>query len=89
MPQLLAHSKVPVFGPRNDNIAAVTAALGEGDRFEVPGLALELSVRDVPGHTRGHIAYVRETPGEHWLFCGDTLFAGGCGRLFEGSPHRW
>ena len=40
---------------------------------------------EVPGHTRGHIAYVRETPGAHWLFCGDTLFAGGCGRLFEGT----
>jgi hydroxyacylglutathione hydrolase len=43
-------------------------------------------VLDVPGHTSGHIAYVRETPGAHWLFCGDTLFAGGCGRLFEGTP---
>jgi hydroxyacylglutathione hydrolase len=53
---------------------------------QVPGLALELSVLDVPGHTLGHIAYVRETPGAHWLFCGDTLFGAGCGRLFEGTP---
>ena len=86
VPQLLAHSPVPVFGPRNDGIAAVTHPLGEGDRFAVPGLALEMSVLDVPGHTLGHIAYVRETPGEHWLFCGDTLFGAGCGRLFEGTP---
>jgi hydroxyacylglutathione hydrolase len=60
--------------------------LGEGDRVEVPGVDLSLVVLDVPGHTLGHIAYVRETPGEHWLFCGDTLFGAGCGRLFEGTP---
>jgi hydroxyacylglutathione hydrolase len=86
VPQLLAEYSVPVYGPRNDHIAAVTHPLGEGDRVQVPGLALELSVLDVPGHTLGHIAYVRETPGAHWLFCGDTLFGGGCGRLFEGTP---
>lgn len=86
VPQLLAHARVPVFGPRNDNISAVTEPLGEGDRVEVPGLALTVRVLDVPGHTSGHIAYVRETAGAHWLFCGDTLFAGGCGRIFEGTP---
>lgn len=86
VPQLLAHAQVPVFGPRNDNISAVTEPLGEGDHVDVPGLALALRVLDVPGHTSGHIAYVRETPGAHWLFCGDTLFAAGCGRLFEGTP---
>ena len=85
VPALLQHYPVPVFGPRNDGIAAVTVPLGEGDVVDVPGLALTLSVLDVPGHTLGHIAYVRQgqTP---WLFCGDTLFAGGCGRLFEGTP---
>jgi hydroxyacylglutathione hydrolase len=91
---LLAHSSVPVFGPRNDGIAAVTHPLGEGDRITVPGLELELSVLDVPGHTRGHIAYVRADGDDgdaighdtHWLFCGDTLFGAGCGRLFEGTP---
>lgn len=86
VPHLLTHAPVPVFGPRNDHISVVTEPLGEGDQVEVPGLALSLRVLDVPGHTKGHIAYVRETPGEHWLFCGDTLFAGGCGRLFEGTP---
>jgi hydroxyacylglutathione hydrolase len=86
VPQLLAHAQVPVFGPRNDNISAVTQALGEGDEIRVPGLDLALRVLDVPGHTKGHIAYVRTTPGARWLFCGDTLFAGGCGRLFEGTP---
>jgi hydroxyacylglutathione hydrolase len=86
VPDLLRHAQVPVFGPRREKIGAITEHLGEGDRISVPGLGLELSVRDVPGHTSGHIAYVRETPGEHWLFCGDTMFAAGCGRLFEGTP---
>jgi hydroxyacylglutathione hydrolase len=84
--QLLRHTPVPVFGPRKDGIAAVDTPLGEGDRIEVPGLDLRLRVLDVPGHTLGHIAYVREAMEEPWLFCGDTLFAGGCGRLFEGTP---
>jgi hydroxyacylglutathione hydrolase len=88
VPQLLAEYSVPVYGPRNDGIAAVTHPLAEGDRVQVPGLALALSVLDVPGHTLGHIAYVRETPGAHWLFCGDTLFGAGCGRLFEGTPEQ-
>jgi hydroxyacylglutathione hydrolase len=84
--RLLEHSNVPVYGPRNDGIAVVNQPLGEGDRVRVPGLALELAVLDVPGHTNGHIAYVRDDAGAHWLFCGDTLFGGGCGRLFEGTP---
>ncbi len=86
VPDLLAHAPVPVFGPRDDGIAVVTVPLAEGARVDVPGLALSLRVLDVPGHTRGHIAYLRESPIEPWLFCGDTLFAGGCGRLFEGTP---
>jgi hydroxyacylglutathione hydrolase len=85
VPALLQHYRVPVYGPRNDGIAAVTMPLAEGDAFVVPGLDLRMAVLEVPGHTNGHIAYVRED-GEHWLFCGDTLFAGGCGRLFEGTP---
>ncbi|WP_295991995.1 hydroxyacylglutathione hydrolase [Rugamonas sp.] len=85
VPELLQHYPVPVFGPHKETIAAVTRPLGEGSRVDVPGLDLKLAVLDVPGHTNGHIAYVRggEQP---WLFCGDTLFGGGCGRLFEGTP---
>lgn len=85
VPELLQHFDVPVFGPRADGIDAVTVPLGEGDAITVPGIGLALSVLDVPGHTKGHIAYFRDaaTP---WLFCGDTLFAGGCGRIFEGTP---
>jgi hydroxyacylglutathione hydrolase len=86
VPGLLRHAKVPVFGPRNEPIAAITDPLGEGDTVTVPGLQCELRVLDVPGHTRGHIAYY--SAAQHWLFCGDTLFAGGCGRLFEGTPEQ-
>jgi hydroxyacylglutathione hydrolase len=81
---LLQHAKIPVYGPRAENIAGVTQALVEGDQVRLAELDLELSVLEVPGHTSGHIAYF--APSRHWLFCGDTLFAGGCGRLFEGTP---
>ena len=84
VPRLLQHFTVPVFGPAGENIPAITQPLVEGDVATVPELDLRLSVLDVPGHTRGHIAYVGAEHG--WLFCGDTLFAGGCGRLFEGTP---
>ncbi|WP_420476414.1 hydroxyacylglutathione hydrolase [Noviherbaspirillum sp. ST9] len=86
VPALLKDFPVPVFGPRSDGIAQVTVPLVENDTIRVPSLGLTLRVIDVPGHTRGHIAYYSEEQG--WLFCGDTLFAGGCGRLFEGTPQQ-
>jgi hydroxyacylglutathione hydrolase len=58
--------------------------LDEGDH--VDALGLRFQVFDVPGHTAGHIAYVHRDPNDAFVFCGDTLFAGGCGRLFEGTP---
>ena len=82
--ELLAKWAVPVFGPAGENIHGVSRPLREGDRVDLTALGLQLSVLDVPGHTAGHIAYVADE--QHWLFCGDTLFAGGCGRLFEGTP---
>lgn len=88
VPELLSHAAVPVYGPRAEAIATISTPLGEGDLVDLPALGLRLRVLEVPGHTLGHIAYVRETPGPHWLFCGDTLFAGGCGRLFEGTPEQ-
>lgn len=84
VPGLLARHQVPVYGPHNPAIAGITHPVAEGDRFTVPGLQLSMSVLEVPGHTLDHIAYV--APDAGWLFCGDTLFAGGCGRLFEGTP---
>ena len=81
---LLERFPVPVYGPRGENIASISHPLGEGEQFALTEPALQFSVLDVPGHTRGHIAYIEAAQG--WLFCGDTLFAGGCGRLFEGTP---
>jgi len=76
----------PVLGPAHEAIPGRTRALVEGDRVEVPGIGVTFDVLDVPGHTSGHIAYVGAVGGEAVTFCGDTLFAAGCGRLFEGTP---
>ena len=80
--ELTARWPVPVYGPAAENIACVTHALHEGDAVALPAFVNEpFRVIEVPGHTRGHIAYVSGDI----LFCGDTLFAAGCGRLFEGT----
>ncbi|HEY2335945.1 MAG TPA: hydroxyacylglutathione hydrolase [Burkholderiales bacterium] len=82
--ELLQHYKVPVYGPRGEPIATLTRAVGGGDTVKVAELGVEFSVLDIPGHTRAHIAYY----GAGSLFCGDTLFACGCGRLFEGTAEQ-
>lgn len=81
-----AFPSIPVYGParEQDKIAGMTRPLHEGDTVELPELGLALSVIEVPGHTLGHIAYHAQA--QSLLFCGDTLFAGGCGRVFEGTP---
>jgi len=84
LPALLKRHKVPVHGPAGENIAGLTATHREGDEVSIPELDAHFKVIDVPGHTSGHIAYV----GHGLLFCGDTLFACGCGRLFEGTPQQ-
>ncbi|MCP4467002.1 MAG: hydroxyacylglutathione hydrolase [Halieaceae bacterium] len=72
-----------VYGPHNPAIASITDRVAAGDTVNV--LGTHFSVLAVPGHTLDHIAYAHQ--GEHpVVFCGDTLFAGGCGRLFEGDP---
>lgn len=86
--ELLRHASATVYGPASERLPHCDVRLAEGDHVTLPEVGLELSVLDVPGHTAGHIAYFGraediETP---LLFCGDTLFAGGCGRLFEGTP---
>ena len=78
----------PVFGPRAEAIAGVDHPLDDGDTGSVPAVELRFEVLSVPGHTRGHIAYQCAPLGgdpRPVLFCGDTLFAAGCGRLFEGT----
>ena len=75
----------PVYGPRRERIPEPFERLDEGQ--EVLLLGLRFRVIDVPGHTAGHIAYYTDgAPGAPILFCGDTLFSGGCGKLFEGTP---
>jgi hydroxyacylglutathione hydrolase len=73
-----------VYGPHNPQIAGINRSLSEHDTIEVLGLSF--SVLNVPGHTLDHIAYFCATHQPPILFCGDTLFAAGCGRLFEGTP---
>jgi hydroxyacylglutathione hydrolase len=84
IPELLQRFRVPVYGPRNEPIATLTHPVSEGDEVSVPELGVSFSVLDIPGHTRAHIAYY----GAGALFCGDTLFACGCGRLFEGTAEQ-
>jgi hydroxyacylglutathione hydrolase len=81
---LLRHYSVPVYGPQREAVPTVTHRLGEGDHLRLPEFEIELAVLDIPGHTSGHIAYY----GANLLFCGDTLFACGCGRLFEGTAEQ-
>lgn len=72
---------LPVFAPDDARIPLATERVGQGDRVEIGGW--RLSVLAVPGHTASHIAFHSE---DGHLFCGDTLFSLGCGRLFEGGP---
>lgn len=75
----------PVYGPAGEDIRQITHELKEGDSLQV--LGLRFKVIEVPGHTAGHIAYAQQDEATApLLFCGDTLFSAGCGRLFEGTP---
>jgi hydroxyacylglutathione hydrolase len=88
VPALLERYAVPVFGPAREKIPGRTQAVAQGDVVHVPGLPVTLTGIDIPGHTAGHIAYFGDVDGQPSLFCGDTLFAAGCGRLFEGTPQQ-
>ena len=80
------YSLQTIYGPSNPAIAGITHRLGEGDRIELLGLTF--AVLEVPGHTLDHIAYYSDSIEPPLLFSGDTLFAAGCGRLFEGSAEQ-
>lgn len=71
----------PVYGPARESIAGITHPVRDGDHVLLSPALGTWQVMDVPGHTEGHVAY----RGDHVLFCGDTLFAGGCGRLLGGT----
>jgi len=74
-----------VYGPSRERIPEPFIPLKDSDR--IAALGIDWTVIDVPGHTAGHIAfYAGDIDGTPLLFCGDTLFSGGCGRLFEGTP---
>lgn len=79
----------PVYGPASERLPVCDHRLSGGDTVQLRDFDLTLTVLDVPGHTAGHIAYHgRPGTGAPLLFCGDTLFAAGCGRLFEGTPEQ-
>lgn len=80
--RLKSATEATVYGPADENIPARDVALRDNDRVSM--LGWDFDVYAVPGHTLGHIAYYHEGV----LFCGDTLFAAGCGRLFEGTPEQ-
>ena len=81
---LVKKYQLPVYGPALENIPEITHPLKEADTISFTSMGLAFKILDVPGHTRGHIAY----SGHELLFIGDTLFAGGCGRLFEGTAEQ-
>jgi hydroxyacylglutathione hydrolase len=83
--ELVARTGARVLGPALEQMPVPTQGLQQGDCFDWNGLPVQ--VYEVPGHTLGHIAFWAQ-PAEQdpLLFCGDTLFSGGCGRLFEGTP---
>ena len=82
--ELVELYNTPVYGPQREKIPCITHPLSEGDVIEFKQLNFRLSIIDIPGHTLGHIAYL-------WnggVFCGDTLFTCGCGKLFEGTAEQ-
>lgn len=85
--ELVARFSVPVFGPELEHIPGVTRPLSGGEHIRLPHIGTGFEVIAVPGHTCGHIAYYGPSLGDDGaVFCGDTLFGAGCGRLFEGTP---
>lgn len=81
VPSLAEEWNPKLIGPADARIRGLHTVVGQGDIAQVPELGLEFKVLEVPGHTRSHIAFF----GHGRLFCGDTLFSVGCGRLFEGT----
>lgn len=81
LPTLLkSFENITVYGP--ESIKGVSVGVHEGDKIKLNNYGLSFNVLEVPGHTLDHIAYYNSD----CLFCGDTLFSVGCGRIFEGTP---
>jgi hydroxyacylglutathione hydrolase len=81
---LLQHHPVPCYAPVDSRITFPAQRVSDGDAFAIPELGLEFKTLEVHGHTRSHVAFV----GNGVVFCGDTLFSLGCGRMFEGTPEQ-
>ncbi len=79
---LLENYAANVYAPQYTTYPFEHQALADGDKIHIPSLDLRFNIMWLPGHTNDHIAYVNDDA----LFCGDVLFAAGCGRLFEGTP---
>ncbi|MEH6472623.1 MAG: hydroxyacylglutathione hydrolase [Halopseudomonas sp.] len=85
----LSKPGVTIYGPANSPFSDISQPLHDGDQIEL--LGQRLTIKTVPGHTLDHLAYVTSAANSDevtQLFCGDTLFVGGCGRLFEGSAEQ-
>lgn len=82
-----ASAPLQIYGPVTEKITQITHPCKDGDTLSIPWLKREFTVFYTPGHTLDHICFYSPEP-TPWLFCGDTLFSGGCGRLFEGTPEQ-
>lgn len=80
--EIIARHAIPVYGPAHEAIPGRTHPLQGGESLRIAGIDATFQVLATPGHTLGHLCYL----GHDSLFCGDTLFSCGCGRLFEGTP---
>ncbi|MCA1778349.1 MAG: hydroxyacylglutathione hydrolase [Xanthomonadaceae bacterium] len=80
--RVLASHQAPVWGPEDPRMPSATRFAHENEHIKIEALGLDFQVIATPGHTSSHIAFY----GNNGLFCGDTLFSAGCGRLFEGTP---
>ncbi len=81
---LLERYAIPVYGPAAEPVAELTHPLRGGERLHLKGVEADLAVLDISGHTIGHIGY----HGNGALFCGDTLFTAGCGKVFDGTVEQ-
>lgn len=81
---ILAQFDVPVYGPAGEPVAGMTHPLKGGEPIFLTEINLTLNILDIPGHTLGHIAYFNS----NFVFSGDTLFTGGCGKIFEGTAQQ-
>ena len=75
---------IKIFAPQKDKYEFVNISLKNGDEINIPELQINYKIIEIPGHTRGHIAYYDKKN----LFCGDTLFACGCGKIFDGTHEQ-